>query len=194
MISKKNNNMNKANYAVAVCASIMALCSISCGKSAQQQAEQAQRDSIDSVHRADSIYAAQTQEMLTLDTFIDRRMDSIRNPQKFTPAPDIDKDAKPFVERVMATYIKTLNRGDNVSSAIAGDATNKVLSRLTDINGGPSEALDNEGKPIRYTLKSVKEAANHWFVVTYMRADRPITIRLQVAMNGPKKLRIEAIE
>ena len=57
--------MNKANYAVAVCASIMALCSISCGKSAQQQAEQAQRDSIDSVHRADSIYAAQTQEMLT---------------------------------------------------------------------------------------------------------------------------------
>lgn len=186
--------MNKANYAVAVCASIMALCSISCGKSAQQQAEQAQRDSIDSVHRADSIYAAQTQEMLTLDTFIDRRMDSIRNPQKFAPAPDIDKDAKPFVERVMATYIKTLNRGDNVSSAIAGDATNKVLSRLTDINGGPSEALDDEGKPIRYTLKSVKEAANHWFVVTYMRADRPITIRLQVAMNGPKKLRIEAIK
>lgn len=174
--------------------SLMALGTISCGKSAQQQAEQAHRDSIDSVHRADSVYAAQTHEMLALDTFIDRRMDSIHNPQKYAPAADIENDAKPFVHRVMDAYIKALNRGENVSTAIGGDATNKVLSRLTDINGGPSKALDDEGNPIRYTLKSVKEERDHWFVVTYTRADEPITIRLQVAMNGPKKLRIESIE
>ncbi|MGM9868230.1 MAG: hypothetical protein ACI30R_01210 [Sodaliphilus sp.] len=186
--------MKRSVYAAMMWLSLMALGTISCGKSAQQQAEEARRDSIDSVHRVDSVYAAQTQEMLALDTFIDRRMDSIHSPQKYAPTPDIDKDASPFVHRVMTAYIMALNRGENVSSVIAGDATNKVLSRLTDINGGPSKARDDEGNPIRYTLKSVKEERDHWFRVTYTRADEPITVRLQVAMNGPKKLRIESIE
>ena len=72
-----------------------------CGKSAEEKAAQAKQDSIDSVKRADSVYEAQTQHMLDLDTFMDKRADSIRNPHKFTPEVDIEKDAEPFVQRVM---------------------------------------------------------------------------------------------
>ena len=179
---------------MAMCLLLMAIGGASCGKSAEEKAEQARRDSIDSVHRADSVYEAQTREMQALDTFIDRRMDSIRSPQKYAPDADIDKDANAFVDQAMHKYINALNSATNVSTAIGGDVSNKVLARLTDINGGPSKITDEAGHRIRYSLVKVKEEANHWFTVSWKRADEVVTVRLKVAMNGPKKLRIDEIE
>ena len=177
------------------------------GKSAEEKAAQAKQDSIDSVKRADSVYEAQTQHMLDLDTFIDKRADSIRNPHKFAPEVDIEKDAEPFVQRVMDEYVRALNRGANVSRRIGGDVTNKVLSQLTAMNGGPSEATDADGNRIRYEVKGVKPAntvavgiggfrggAVHWFEVSWKRGDKSFTAKVRVAMNGPKKLRIEEMK
>lgn len=166
-----------------------------CGKSAEEKAVQTKQDSIDSVKRADSVYEAQTQHMLDLDTFMDKRADSIRNPHKFAPEVDIEKDAEPFVQRVMDEYVRALNRGANVSRRIGGDVTNKVLSQLTAMNGGPSEATDADGNRIRYEVKDVKPAgADHWFEVSWKRGDKSFTAKVRVAMNGPKKLRIEEMK
>lgn len=165
-----------------------------CGKSAQEQAEQAKQDSIDSVRSADSVFEAQTRHMLALDTMLEHRADSLRHAGKNAPAVSLDKDAEPFVKRVMADYVRALNRGANVSSKIGGDVTNKVLSQLTDMNGGPSQATDEAGKPVRYELKSVKPTADHWFEVAWTRAGKPCKAMLRVAMNGPRKLRIEELK
>ena len=166
-----------------------------CGKSAEEKAAQAKQDSIDSVKRADSVYEVQTQHMLDLDTFMDKRADSIRNPHKFVPEVDIEKDAEPFVQRVMNEYVRALNRGANVSRRIGGDVTNKVLSQLTAMNGGPSEANDADGNRIRYEVKGVKPAgADHWCEGRWKRGDKACTAKVRVAMNGPKKLRIEEMK
>lgn len=165
-----------------------------CGKSAEEKAAKAKQDSIDSVRCADSVYAEQTRHMLALDTLMERRADSLRNAHKYAPAVSLDKDAEPFVKRVMAEYVRALNRGANVSTRIGGDVTNKVLSQLTELNGGPSEATDAEGNRVRYELKEVKDAGDHWFDVSWKRADKAFTAKLRVAMNGPKKLRIEEMK
>lgn len=186
--------MRRSFYFLAASMAALVIGGNACGKSAEEKAAQAQQDSIDSVHHADSVFAAETQHMLDLDTFVDKRLDSINNAKKYAPEVDIEKDAKPFADRVMADYIRALNRGANVSTSIGGDVTNKVLSQLTSMNGGPSEANDEDGNRIRYELKSVKDAGNHWFDVTWTRGDKTFTAKVRVAMNGPKKLRIEELK
>lgn len=95
----------------------------------------------------------------------------------------------------MDEYVRALNRGANVSRRIGGDVTNKVLSQLTAMNGGPSEATDADGNRIRYEVKGVKPAgADHWFEVSWKRGDKSFTAKVRVAMNGPKKLRIEEMK
>ena len=188
-------NMKSSFYFIAAAMAALTIGGNGCGKSAEEKAAQAKQDSIDSVKRADSVYEAQTQHMLDLDTFMDKRADSIRNPHKFVPEVDIEKDAEPFVQRVMNEYVRALNRGANVSRRIGGDVTNKVLSQLTAMNGGPSEATDADGNRIRYEVKGVKPAgADHWFVVSWKRGDKSFTAKVRVAMNGPKKLRIEEMK
>ena len=188
-------NMKSSFYFIAAAMAALTIGGNGCGKSAEEKAAQAKQDSIDSVKRADSVYEAQTQHMLDLDTFMDKRADSIRNPHKFAPEVDIQKDAEPFVQRVMDEYVRALNRGANVSRRIGGDVTNKVLSQLTAMNGGPSEATDADGNRIRYEVKGVKPAgADHWFEVSWKRGDKSFTAKVRVAMNGPKKLRIEEMK
>ncbi|MDO4511734.1 MAG: hypothetical protein Q4B68_07960 [Bacteroidales bacterium] len=186
--------MNKSFYYISAAFALLMVGGNSCGKSAEEKAAQAKQDSIDSVHRADSVFEAQTQHMLDLDTFIDKRSDSIHNPQKYAPVMDLDKDAEGFVNQVMEGYVRALNRGANVSTHIGGDVTNKVLSQLTDLNGGPSQATDADGNRVRYELKSVKDAGNHWFTVTWTRGQETLTTKVRVAKNGPKKLRIEEMK
>lgn len=186
--------MKKSFYLLMISVLALMMGGNACGKSAEEKAAQAKQDSIDSVRRADSVYDAQTRHMLALDTLMEKRADSLRHARNAAPAVNIDKDAEPFVRRVMAEYVRALNRGANVSTSIGGDATNKVLSQLTEMNGGPSEATDDKGKRVRYELKSVADEGDHWFSVSWKRADKTFSARMRVAMNGPKKLRIEELK
>lgn len=192
--SESEKAMKNSFYIIAASIATLCVCCAACGKSAKEQAEQAKQDSIDSVRSADSVFDAQTRHMLALDTMLEHRADSLAHARKNAPTVDLEKDAEPFVKRVMADYVRALNRGANVSTKIGGDVTNKVLSQLTDMNGGPSQATDEAGKPVRYELKSVKAAADHWFEVAWTRGGKPFKATLRVAMNGPRKLRIEELK
>ena len=72
----------------------------------------------------------------------------------------------------------------------------KDISRnIKMLDSGAVMLTDADGNRIRYEVKGVKPAgADHWFEVSWKRGDKSFTAKVRVAMNGPKKLRIEEMK
>ena len=169
----------------------------SCGKSAEEKAAiKAHEDSVriaDSTRVADSIFAAQTQDMLAADTFMANRLDSLRRVQVLARTQAQQAKVR-FVKEVMARYIATLNEGGNVSTALGSDASNQVVSALAAVNGGPSTAMqDTTGRQATYALLGVSTAGEpDWVVCAWKKGTKRVIKHMKVVLNV-RKFRIEEL-
>lgn len=187
--------MKKSFYVLFVFMTILLTVMSSCGKSAKEKAAiKAKEDSTriaDSTRRADSLFAAQTQDMLDADEYMERHLDSIRRVDALTRMHS-QQMKMAFLKKVMTRYFDTLNKGGNVSTAMGGDVSNQVLQALTATNGGPSTAArDTTGKLATYTLLGVSSADEQgWFLCAWKKGNQRKMMHIKVALNV-RKLRLE---
>ncbi len=181
-----------------ITAALLAVMS-SCGKSAEDQARERKQDSIDSVHRADSIYAAQTAGMLRADSVMTHRSDSLH--YVWAHEAEIKRkqqaEARAFVADVMKSYIAALNSGGNPSTALGNNASNAVVSALSALNGNPAAARADSvrGGSKAYTFVSVANAKDEgWYTCTWRKGNQSITRQMKVNPNGKGHIRIDEIK
>lgn len=177
--------MRKCLYILWATVAVL-LAATSCQTQAARQKaarEKAHQDSIDSTRRADSVWEAQTVQMLRADTLMERYADSLR--RATAAAGRLARSSKlAFVRRVMTTYVATLNKGASVSSALGQDASNKVVAALSAATGGPSTtAPDSTGKAIRYALVGVTDARQDWYTCTWRKGNRTLSKTVKVGIN-----------
>lgn len=187
--------MRKSFYWLAALAMMTIAVMSSCGKSAEEKAAiKAREDSIrvaDSTRIADSTFAAQTQDMLAADDYMERHLDSIHRADAINRMHSQQVKIA-FVKEVMTRYIKTLNEGGNVSTALGGDASNQVVQALTATNGGPSTvARDSTGSAATYSLIGVSsDGEMDWVVCAWKKGSQRMVKRFKVVLNV-RKLRLE---
>ena len=155
--------------------------------------EKAHQDSIDSIHHADSVWDAQTAQMLRADTLMEQYADSLRHAD--AEARRLARANKlAFVRHVMSTYIATLNKGGSVSSALGQDASNKVVAALAEATGGPSTtAPDSTGKAMKYSLVGVTDAGQGWYTCTWRKGPQTLSKTIKVGINV-ERLRLNDVK